>query len=229
MARFENKPLFFKNKSYCSIELEVVLKKDFQYHVAAVDFDEATKDLPQAHFDANTFEASNTRVINFLHRIHYHIESHEYRAARRLLGHIFHTVHDFYAHSNWIEMGNAEINKEIGTPEFVKYHAVANATEDNVTCVSNCKLVKTRCGLFTELMFAFFKLVDFKSPLFSCPIKFYQCETNVILNKLTSGYYVSQRLENGEEVSKPKQGHLCSHGGLFLRNKLIYFYKSQLN
>ncbi len=197
--------------SYCSVELEVILKKDFQLNVAAVDFDEETKDLPYAHFDANAFEASNERVIVYLREIHYHMQSRQYGVARRLLGQILHTIHDFYSHSNWIEMGRVDINREIGTADFARKHPVADDT-NNETCISNCKIVKAKCCLFTKLMFAFFKLVNFKSPLFGCPVKYYKCESNVVVgDKLVSGYYVAQTLQDGQVINKPKLK--CSHGG----------------
>ena len=43
---YDVKSLFddFHGNSYCSLEFELVIKKDFQKHVSIVDFDEKTKD-----------------------------------------------------------------------------------------------------------------------------------------------------------------------------------------
>ncbi len=36
--------------------------------------------------------------------------------ARKILGHILHPLQDFYTHSNWIEMGNRDLQPELGIP-----------------------------------------------------------------------------------------------------------------
>lgn len=52
----------YYNKWVCDLDLEVLIKLDFQPMVAVVDLDANTKDLPYAHFDAETFKESNERV-----------------------------------------------------------------------------------------------------------------------------------------------------------------------
>ena len=52
-----------------SIPLANLITITFQPNVAVVDFDPDTKDLPYAHFDAERFNESNTRVIQFKDRI----------------------------------------------------------------------------------------------------------------------------------------------------------------
>ena len=113
-------------KTYCAIKLEVIIKKDFQYNVAAVDFDENTKDLPMAHFDAGMFRESNERVIHFNRKINQQMVNQEYRKARDLIGQILHTIQDFYSHLNWLQMGKREINRYIGTQEFERKYLNAN-------------------------------------------------------------------------------------------------------
>lgn len=52
----------YYNKTVCELDAELMIVKDFQLMVAAVDVWEHTKDLPYAHFDAESFEESNQRV-----------------------------------------------------------------------------------------------------------------------------------------------------------------------
>ena len=46
--------------------------------------------------------------------------------ARQLLGKLFHTLQDFYSHSNWIEMGKTDINTHIGKDEIIGNVAAPN-------------------------------------------------------------------------------------------------------
>ena len=56
--------------------------------------------------------------------------------------------------------------------------------------------------------------MKYKSPLFKCPVMFYKCKNNVaVLDKLVSGYYVAQKLSDGNYIRKPKNMVKCSHGG----------------
>ncbi len=44
-------------------------------------------------------------------------------------------------------------------------------------------------------------------------LTYYKCNGNLIkLNKLVSGYYEGQKLEDGTDVPKPKDKNKCSHG-----------------
>ena len=70
--------------------------------------------MPYAHFDAETFYKSNERVIRFTDAIYEALNEKDYETARQLTGQVLHTIQDFYSHSNWVEMGKTEINKEIG-------------------------------------------------------------------------------------------------------------------
>jgi hypothetical protein len=52
------------------IELILIVKAILELGVVGVDFDASTKDMPYAHFDAETFSKSNERVMNFTDMIH---------------------------------------------------------------------------------------------------------------------------------------------------------------
>lgn len=60
--------------------------------------------MPYAHFDAETFNQSNQRVIDYTEVIKANLQSKAYSTARVLTSQIMHTIHDFYSHSNWVEM-----------------------------------------------------------------------------------------------------------------------------
>lgn len=211
----------YYNKWVCNLELDYLISSEFQPSVAVVDFDDKTKDLPYAHFDAETFRESNERVMNFTQRILDKIALKEYQKARRLSGQILHTIHDFYSHSNWVEMGNHhKINSAIGTPEFNKQLIAGKS--DNITCMSNCTLVTVKCNTLLKLLFKFMKTIKKfsssqvdSSPTNTCPLRYFQCKGNiVVLDKLVSGYYVHQTLPNNVTISKPLNAMKCSHGGI---------------
>ncbi|CAF0866255.1 unnamed protein product [Brachionus calyciflorus] len=200
------------NKSFCRTDLEDIIVKDLQPSVASVDFDEDTKDMPYAHFDANTFLESNRRVINMTQRVIKNIEKKKYERARELSGKVLHTIHDFYSHSNWIEMGNYnKINSAIGTEQFNKFKF--SSKSDNLTCIANCTIKQINCNKIISTMIMLIK--NLRNSSISCPIKYYTCEGNIIYNdRLTSGYYVDQKLPDGSEIRKPDKSFMCSHGGV---------------
>ena len=55
-----------------------------------------------------------------------------------------------------------------------------------------------------------------------CPVKYYKCEGNIVeLNKLVSGFYSGQQLDNGDEVNKPTGLSKCSHGGILDKTAVV--------
>lgn len=62
--------------------------------------------------------------------------------VRDLLGQCFHTLQDFYSHSNWVEMGKKDINDLIGIHEVIGQVAKENQS----TCTSTgCKRIEKSC------------------------------------------------------------------------------------
>jgi hypothetical protein len=179
----------------------------------------STKDLPYAHFDAETFIESNERVIYFKSQIKYDLNNNDYASARKKTGQILHTIQDFYSHSNWVESGAKDIKKNIGTAQFNKEKMVT--INDSMICSDfnstrqTCRLVQENC---TTLVSVFGSLLDFiglKGTLANCPLEYFNCTDNlIILDKLVSGYYSGQRLPNGKPYDKPNQLGKCSHGGI---------------
>ncbi len=169
-----------------------------------------TKDLPYAHFDAETFIQSNQRVIKFLTSINSSLQIKDYATARRLSGQILHTIQDFYSHSNWVEMGKTVINKNIGSTSFSSLPIISN--EETTACLNNCSITEMKCGTLVNILINLIKFVGISTSL-NCPLIYYKCTGNIVqLDKLVSGFYTGQKLEDETPVLKPEFQSKCSHG-----------------
>ncbi|XP_071954218.1 von Willebrand factor A domain-containing protein 7-like [Antedon mediterranea] len=157
--------------------------KDFKDANENVDFDESSKKLPSAHFDAETFIESNNRLLRLRQEAIISIKAKNYKEARRKTGQLFHTLQDFYSHSNWIEMGNRQPHPSLGVPGS----QIDNIADPNTETCDNC-------GLFGRC----------KNNIL---------RTIISNNKLTSGYCSDQKNHKGEPVVKPNDVGKCSHGG----------------
>ncbi len=133
----------------CQTKLESVIR-DIQLNNGFVDLDERTKDLPYAHFDAETFKESNLLVINNTDRVYIALQSGDFLEARKRAGRVIHTIQDFYSHSNWVEKGEKQINKLIGTPQFDNLEFVGPDEAD--PCVENCTFVSYSCGTLASVL-----------------------------------------------------------------------------
>jgi hypothetical protein len=112
-----------------------------------------------------------------------------------------------------VEMGNEAINAKIGTDSF--YTQPVATQSDNLTCVSNCTLVNVTCSTLVKLVVDLMNLAGIKSIPVTCPLRFHKCSGNIVkMDKLVSGYYTGQELEDGTEISKPANQLKCSHGGI---------------
>lgn len=82
------------------------------------------------HFDNEDFSGGSNRLISLKERIITKIISNNppVGSARSDLGGALHTVQDFYAHSNWVELGNSDINLKLGRESFT------GADRNAVTC-----------------------------------------------------------------------------------------------
>jgi von Willebrand factor A domain-containing protein 7 len=78
--------------------------------------------IPEKHFDNEEFFASTTRLLNLKNYIISQITSPSPngRNARIALGGALHTIQDFYAHTNWVEMGNTSIDTRLGRTTIPK-------------------------------------------------------------------------------------------------------------
>ncbi|RNA34007.1 von Willebrand factor A domain-containing 7-like [Brachionus plicatilis] len=174
------------------------------------DLNKDTINNPLFHFDAELLKKTNDRLIKQKDEIISSLKLDEYEEARQNIGQYFHTLQDFYSHSNWVEMNNVDINYDIG----VRRLGGKIAQIEEATCV-NCEVL-TSYDSYYDGMSEWERIVDYE----------YNCEKNMIsdLNEkkiLTSGYFSGQILD-GEPVSKP--GNKCSHGGAFDKTRKIEPY-----
>ena len=204
--------LDYYGKLYCNLDLIDLNHDVFSKEVVNVDMNANTKDNPYSHFDAEKLIESNRRVIQQKALIFTALQKRNYKLARALTGRILHTVHDFYSHSNWVEMGKREINKLIGTSEFEK-SAIVNDINER-TCNDNCVRVQVNCDTFSSTVLAVLDMTG--TTHIKCPLVYYKCDNNIkVSDKLLSGFYSNQKLDDGTVVDKPSNKLKCSHGGLF--------------
>lgn len=92
--------------------------------------DPAFQTKPSYHFDNEEFSSGSSRLVNLKEQIITKITSDNapLGSARSDLGGALHTLQDFYAHSNWIELGNNDINSKLGRELFT------GATKSDRTC-----------------------------------------------------------------------------------------------
>jgi hypothetical protein len=72
----------YYGKYICDIPLYYSIKAVLQPSVASVDLDPSTKDLPYAHFDAETFSESNARVITYIGNTMNYLSNKQYLRAK---------------------------------------------------------------------------------------------------------------------------------------------------
>lgn len=68
--------------------------------------------IPSNHFDGEQFVRSSDRLVMLRRQVVAAAQRQEGATARRLLGQALHTLQDFYAHSNWVEIGNVAITMD---------------------------------------------------------------------------------------------------------------------
>ncbi|XP_028855507.1 LOW QUALITY PROTEIN: von Willebrand factor A domain-containing protein 7-like [Denticeps clupeoides] len=101
---------------------------------AAMDFLSSTRSDPVYHFDSERVEGAMEMLREFWAQTVLLAKAKEYQGARHNLGQLFHSLQDFYSHSNWVEMGQRSIYLHLLNP---KEPAMPIASEDTPTC-SEC-------------------------------------------------------------------------------------------
>ncbi|XP_041849823.1 von Willebrand factor A domain-containing protein 7 isoform X2 [Melanotaenia boesemani] len=99
---------------------------------AATDFLSATSSDPVYHFDSERVDGSIGMLRQFWTQIVLSVRAKEYQSARYSLGQLFHSLQDFYSHSNWVEIGKRSVYLHLLQPEEP---AIPVAKEDTPTCM----------------------------------------------------------------------------------------------
>ncbi|XP_073707200.1 uncharacterized protein [Garra rufa] len=98
---------------------------------AAMDFLSSTCSDPVYHFDSERVEGATQMLREFWGQTILLTKAKEYQGARHILGQLFHSLQDFYSHSNWVEMGQQEVYLHLLHPEEP---SVPVASADTPTC-----------------------------------------------------------------------------------------------
>jgi hypothetical protein len=179
------------------------------------------KNYGPAHFDDEYFQAGQDHLMILRSQMIQYLQTGDVQNARTWLGRQLHTLQDFYAHSNWVEINPArtDISPVIGKPGQTVYSpATAN------TCTQYC-LDTTMKDSFVQADYSgelqcfrgcfkgdqtTLQLARGRICAIGCLCANYYCDSNVI-NKVevTTGYYLVP--ENPQSV---KPAGKCSHGGL---------------
>ena len=146
----------------------------------AVDKDQETA---ARHFDGEAFDAGQTILVDRKAEVIAALKAGDGSKARAKLGDALHGVQDFYAHSNWVELGKTDINYDLGK----KGVSLTHAGPTDRTC-NDCN--------FGGLERIFFGCRD--------------CEQNTAgFNLLTSGYYFG---EDTPKPPATIPDYKCHHG-----------------
>ena len=73
--------------------------------------------ISSAHFDGENFYGGQTRLTNLRKKIITTLQANNPYQARISLGEAFHTIQDFYSHTNYVELGNTEPHATLGRPD----------------------------------------------------------------------------------------------------------------
>ncbi|XP_051512664.1 von Willebrand factor A domain-containing protein 7-like isoform X2 [Myxocyprinus asiaticus] len=115
---------------------------------AAMDFLNSTRSDPIYHFDSERVEGATEMLRDFWSQTLLLTRAKEYQGARRSLGQLFHSLQDFYSHSNWVEMGQQAVYLHLLNP---KDPAVPVASEDIPTC-AECYRFSCYNNLLNEMI-----------------------------------------------------------------------------
>jgi hypothetical protein len=148
---------------------------------AAVDDDQ---EHAAKHCDGESFDEARQLLVQAKANITSLVKDNNGPAAQDALGTALHTLQDFYAHSNWVELGNTDIFSAITNADAT----LVWAGPEEVTCV-NC--TAPRAGEETWR---------------GC----HNCDTNTAgFTSLTSGYYFG---EDHPKDGAPIPVGKCHHG-----------------
>uniref|UniRef100_A0A3Q1EU91 von Willebrand factor A domain containing 7 n=1 Tax=Acanthochromis polyacanthus TaxID=80966 RepID=A0A3Q1EU91_9TELE len=103
---------------------------------AAMDFLSSTMSDPVYHFDSEQVDSSIVMLRRFWSQTVLSVRTKQYQSARRSLGQLFHSLQDFYSHSNWVEMGQRFIYLHLLYPDEPAI-PVAKDTPTCMECFSN--------------------------------------------------------------------------------------------
>ena len=96
--------------------------------------------IPYAHFDDERFEEASKFVILQLQAARTSLKRKEWPQARLAIGTLLHSVQDFYSHTNWVELGIEEPNRDLATGR-----SLGSIMHKNTTACRNCSKTDKNC------------------------------------------------------------------------------------
>ncbi|XP_060901829.1 von Willebrand factor A domain-containing protein 7 isoform X2 [Labrus mixtus] len=114
---------------------------------AAMDFLSSTRADPVYHFDSEHVDSAIVMLRQFWAKTLLSVRAKQYQSARHSLGQLFHSLQDFYSHSNWVEMGKQFIYLHLLQPEEP---AIPVANGNTPTCME-CFSITCRGNLLPRL------------------------------------------------------------------------------
>lgn len=107
------------------------------------------------HFDGESFSSASSHLINMKNNAISHITNStpNGEAARKAFGTALHTLQDFYAHSNWIEIGNtSNINESLGETVMSNPSSTTAFCPDSPEVLSGAGLTQLTSGYYIGLL-----------------------------------------------------------------------------
>ncbi|XP_054649755.1 von Willebrand factor A domain-containing protein 7 [Dunckerocampus dactyliophorus] len=114
---------------------------------AEMDFLSSTRSDPVYHFDSERIDSAMAMLRMFWTHTLLSVRANEHQSARHSLGQLFHSLQDFYSHSNWVELGQRSIYRHLLQPEEPP---VPVAEGDTPTCME-CFSATCRNNLLPRL------------------------------------------------------------------------------
>ncbi|MFT7819351.1 von Willebrand factor A domain-containing protein 7-like [Arapaima gigas] len=96
--------------------------------------------ISKYHFDDESFVEGRNLITEGVHSVKASVKMENFLSARVTLGTVFHTLQDFYSHSNWIEMKNKVPFSTLIQPYLPLENLADRGTPTCRDCVGgNCK------------------------------------------------------------------------------------------
>ncbi len=122
------------------------------------------------HFDGEEFSKASEHLINMKKDAISKITAYNPNGqkARESLGTALHTLQDFYAHSNWVEIGNTGINVVLGWEKMTNPPATTAFCPDNREVLRGAGLTELTSGYFVTDFFPVLNIGCGKTPKGKC-------------------------------------------------------------
>lgn len=147
----------------------------FRTSIAKMYFSNAKVDVVSAlsekhHFDDETFEEGRALITSGVSAVKASVKQENFVAGRWILGRVFHTLQDFYSHSNWVELGKKAPYRSLIRPDEPLQNLAGprtptcrNCTGKN--CANNLEPDLLQQGLLTS---GYFNIFSSSKPAGKC-------------------------------------------------------------